>query len=366
MTAVRPTMRTPPPSLAEAWWPLEDVAPTDSRWFADHLEAGWWDPGDLDRARLRLAGRLVDELLAALPAAAIAPGATVLELGCGPGHGMQELAVRWPGSVHAWDPSPDARTAAHDLALADAVVHDAPAPPLALADGTVDVVWAPRAFARGDADWAGLLAEAHRVLRPDGLLVAVVAGPGAWAWEEGPDPWDEPLTGLLALGLDRPDARGGPVVFSSAWWREEHWGRGFERVASRPAGVAMTHPDQGFGLEVRRRRPGPALPAARLAAARPGDVREGRAQHRQLALAHAEARRCAERTARGLAAMEGRLAALRDPGAVERHPQVRDAEAAVAALERDVEGRRARPLVRAASALRGGRGPRPDPRSTPR
>ena len=339
MTTAR-TMRTPPPALAEAWWPLEDVAPTNSRWHADHVMAGWWDPGDLHRTRLRHATALADELLASLPQDEVTDRATVLELGCGPGSGLQELARRWRCRLHAWDASQDARTQAR-LMAPEAQVHDAAGPPLPLADAGVDVVWAPRCFARGGVGWSELLAEAHRVLRPGGLLAAVVAGPGAWAWENPGDAWDEAGTGMLMLGLDRPDARGGPTCFSSSWWRREHWGRGFDLVAERPAGVAMIRPDQGYGLGLWRRRDGAAVSAARFAAVTPGDLREGRAFRRQLELAHAEGRALADRRSQALAAVETHAEALGRPDAVDRQPRVREALAAVAALREHVERLRA-------------------------
>lgn len=331
----RRTMRTPPPALAEAWWPLQEVAPTGSRWYADQVSAGWWDPADDQRTRLRHAVALVDELLASLPQSSIADGATILELGCGPGTALQELAARWPGTLHAWEPEAEPAEVARVLAP-DATVHEGDVP-LPLPDGAVDVVWVPRALARGTAEWAPLLAEAHRVLKPGGLLAAVLAGPGAWAWEERADAWDEAATGLLVLGADRPDAQGGPVRFVSRWWLDEHWGRGFETLAVRPAGVTMPHPGQGFGLGVWRRAAGDPLPADLFAAVAAQDRREGRAFHRQLALADEEARAVAGRRATAIAATRDRAAALSGPEAVDDQPRVRAAVAAVRALEQDVE-----------------------------
>lgn len=335
---VRRTLVTPSPSLAESWWPLQDVATTASRWYADHVASGWWDAGDMPRSRLRQATALVDELLASLPQTALRPDACVLELGCGPGTGLQELATRWPCRLHAWDPSPDARASASVLAP-EATVHETPAVPLGLADGSVDVVWAPRCFARGGVDWPVLLAEAHRVLAPGGLLAAVVAGPGAWAWHGAPgEAWDEERTGVLVLGLDTRDEHGGPVCFMSAWWLRDHWGRGFDAVQLRPAGVTMTHPDDGFGLAVWRRREGPACAADAFSAVAPGDVREGRAFQRQLELAHREAVGLASRRAAAEADLAARAAALTEPDAVEEHPHVRAARHAVALLEQQLAG----------------------------
>jgi SAM-dependent methyltransferase len=328
-------MRTPPPDLAEAWWPLDSVAPTNSAWHRDHAETGWWDPGDMHRTRLRHATALVDELVASLPSGAVSADATLLEIGCGPGSSLGELATRWPGRLHGWDGDGLARDAARWMAP-EAVVHDAPSPPLPLEDGAVDVVWAPRCFARGAGDWAGLLAEAHRVLRPGGLLVAVLAGPGVWAWEATSQDWEEELTGSLLTGLARGDEHGGPLRFVSRWWLQEHWGRGFGLVAIRRAGVAMPHPDRGFGIAVWRRRDGAAIATAALGAVRAGVVREGLAWRRQLALADAEARASAARHDAAVSQIEQRNAALADLGAVAEHPRVRDAAASLQALEAEL------------------------------
>ena len=171
-----------------------------------------------------------------------------------------------------------------------------------------------------------------------------------------PRAWDEELTGLLVLGLDRPDERGGPACFTSRLVAAEHWGRGFEAVLVRPAGVAMAHPDQGLGLAVWRRRDGAPMDASAFAAVPAGDVREGRAFRHQLALASAEARRRVARRSPAVAAAQERAVALGRPDAVEHHPRVRDAIAAVAALEADVEALRSRPVVRAQRSLRALRG----------
>jgi len=348
---VRPrrTGRTPVPALAEAWWPLQDVAPTGSRWYEDHVSAGWWDPADPHRTRLRHAAALVDELLASLPQAAIADGATLVELGCGPGTALQELAARWPGVLHAWEPQADAATVARTLAP-DATIHDG-ALPLPLADASADVVWIPRALARGTAEWAPLLAEAHRVLRPGGLLAAVLAGPGAWAWH-GPagEAWDEEGTGLLVLGFDRPDAQGGPLRFVSRWWLDVHAGRGFAAVSFRPTGVTMVHPDQGFGFGVWRRAAGDPLTADAFTEVAPRDRREGRAFHRQLALADAEARANADRRTAAIAATADRAAALSAPGAVDDQPPVRAALREIAALEAEIDRERREADADAAAA----------------
>ena len=320
------------PELAEAWWPLQDVAPSNSRWYADHLASGWWDAGDPRRSRLGLAAALADDLIASLPQDAAPDGAAVLELGCGPGMVLQELAVRTGWRLHGWDADERSRAEARELAP-EATIHDVSEPTLPLPAGVLDVVWAPRCFARGELGWAALLAEAHRLLRPGGWLVAVLGGPGAWRWEPDAGDWDEEATGLLVQGLGNPDESGGPRCFVSRWWLTEHWGRGFEAVLLRPAGVAMVHPGDGYGLGVWRRPAGPALSAADLAAHRAGDTREGWAARRQLVMARSDAVRQAERRARVVAAVAARSEALHQDAAVAADPRVRAAAATTAVAE---------------------------------
>lgn len=334
----------------EQWWPVDDVAPSGGRREADHLEAGWWDPGDLPRTRLRLASALVDELLAMLPAHAVGPDTRLLELLCGPGASAQELALRTGVRPHLFEPRADRRPglAVH---ARESTVDPATAVPLEAPDASFDVVWAPTCFARGPHDWAPLLAEAHRVLRPGGRLVAIHAGPGVWSWERE-DPWDEEHTGLLLLDLDRPADRGGPVSYVSGWWLRDHWGRGFALEAHRPAGVAMTHPTQGYGISCWRRTDGPALSADDFAAETPGDRRAGAAWQRQVALAHDERRAARTRQATTIAGATARLTTLEDPAAVDDLPATRAALAELAALRAEVTELRESAWWRAGAPLR--------------
>lgn len=326
--------RHAPGDAMERWWPVDAPARSDSRWTADHLVAGWWDPGDLPRTRLRLAGALVDELLATLPAGTVTPSTRLLELGSGVGASAQELALRTGVRPHLFEPDAVLHPGLGVLAR-EATVDPATAVPLDLADASMDVVWVPSCLARGGRDWAPLVAEAHRVLRPGGLLAAVHAGPGVWGWHRD-DPWEEDATGLLLLDLDRPAAAGGPDAYVSRWWLQEHWGRGFELVSHRPAGVLMVHPDQGHGMSLWRRGDGPALDADAFAAVSPDEPREGAAWQRQLELARTEQRdRAVERTA-ALATAAARADRLEEPDAVEEEPRVRAALADLAALREEV------------------------------
>lgn len=338
-----------PPPATEQWWPVDAPERSDSRWTTDHVDAGWWDPGDLARTRLRLAAGLVDELLATLPAGAVGPDTVLLELGAGTGASAQELAIRTGVRPVLHESSELLRDAVVGIAREATV--EPPGLPLSLADGSVDVVWAPTCFAHGGEDWAPLLAEAHRVLQPGGRLVAVHSGPGVWRWRRD-DAWDEDTTGLLTLDLDRPATSGGPVTYVSRWWLTEHWGRGFDRVSHRAAGVLMPHPHQGHGVSSWVRAAGPALDADAFAAVDPDDSREGPAWRRQVALALAEQVAAQARRVAAIASARERAELLASDAAVEDLPTVRFARAERDRLRAEVTDLRESRWWQAAAPLR--------------
>lgn len=90
-----------------------------------------------------------------------------------------------------------------------------------------DLIWAVSVFthlANNPAEW---LLDLHRLLKPEGILIASFMGQLTHEALTG-QPWDEEGTGFKAIGLDNPWDRGGPSVFMSDWWVREHWGRAFE------------------------------------------------------------------------------------------------------------------------------------------
>ncbi len=111
----------------------------------------------------------------------------------------------------------------------------APSVPIEREDGSVDRVVAIGAFRRFPGGPAELLAEVHRVLREDGLLIATL---------------------------------------DSEWWAESGWGRGFELVDLDPG------PDQ-ISRATLRRRPGSPT-AAELEAPDPDEPAEHAAIRRAL------------------------------------------------------------------------------------
>jgi SAM-dependent methyltransferase len=101
------------------------------------------------------------------------------------------------------------------------------APPLGLEYGSFDLIWAISVFTHlTDASIPWLL-ELHRLLKPDGLLVATYLG--RWSSELlAGEPWDEDRVGMNVLRHNQDWDSGGPVVLMSDWWVQAHWGRAFE------------------------------------------------------------------------------------------------------------------------------------------
>jgi hypothetical protein len=77
------------------------------------------------------------------------------------------------------------------------------------------------------------LAELHRILTPEGLLMASYTG--RWSSELlAGETWGENRIRMNVLRHDQGWDDGGPMVLMSDWWMRQHWGRAFEFVAVEP------------------------------------------------------------------------------------------------------------------------------------
>jgi SAM-dependent methyltransferase len=110
-------------------------------------------------------------------------------------------------------------------------------PPLAQPDASFDLIYAVSVFTHISDEWSGWLLDLHRLLKPDGLLIASVLGNGM-SEAVAAEPWDPDRIGMNVLGRSRPWSLGGPSVLISEWWLRAHWGRIFDVItyhqASRP------------------------------------------------------------------------------------------------------------------------------------
>jgi SAM-dependent methyltransferase len=104
-------------------------------------------------------------------------------------------------------------------------------PPLGLEPGSFDLIWAISVFTHlppmTSLQW---LLELHRLLKPDGFLIATYYGRWNSEFLLGEE-WDDDRIGMNVLQHTRTWDQGGPVVVMSDWWVRAHWGRAFEPVS---------------------------------------------------------------------------------------------------------------------------------------
>jgi SAM-dependent methyltransferase len=99
--------------------------------------------------------------------------------------------------------------------------------PLSHPDKHFDLIHARSAFTRLGDDWADWLLELHRVVTPNGLVVAALVGADQCEELTG-EACDEDRVGMNLLRRWEPLALGAPLVVHSEWWIRAHWGRAFE------------------------------------------------------------------------------------------------------------------------------------------
>jgi SAM-dependent methyltransferase len=101
-------------------------------------------------------------------------------------------------------------------------------PPLGLEHGSFDLIWTISVFTHlGPSTSLSWLLELHRLLKPDGLLIATYYGRWNSEYLAG-EAWDEDRVGINVLRHWQDWDHGGPVVLMSDWWVRAHWGRAFE------------------------------------------------------------------------------------------------------------------------------------------
>jgi SAM-dependent methyltransferase len=105
-------------------------------------------------------------------------------------------------------------------------------PPLPVPDESYDLVLALSVFTHLTKTWKDWLLELHRVLRPDGLLIATFLGKAAYEAFTGRR-YRERWIGMKVMNRRQGWELGGPTVFHSERWLREHWGRAFDFVELR-------------------------------------------------------------------------------------------------------------------------------------
>ncbi len=174
-------------------------------------------------------------LLSLLPDDWSFEGRRVLDFGCGAGRTLRHFLDE-AGQGELWGADIDSRSIEWlDQTLCPPlhVRLSGEAPPLGLEPASFDLIWALSVFTHLTDSSIPWLLELHRLLKPDGLLIATYMG--RWTSEEliG-EPWDEDRVGMNALRHDQDWEIGGPMVLMSDWWVSAHWGRLFEIVRVEP------------------------------------------------------------------------------------------------------------------------------------
>jgi SAM-dependent methyltransferase len=209
-------------------------------------------------------------------------GRRVLDFGCGSGRVLRQFAGDSDRiELHGCDI--DERCVDWVREHLDGVhaIRSAERPPLPYPDHHFDLVWCMSVFSHLTDTWSAWLLELHRVLKPDGLLLATVIGP-AFAPVFAGEPGDADRIGMTALGYGRPWHAGGPMVLHAEWWVRAHWGRAFDILTYEDGGIC----EQDAVLM--RRREAPGLVAADLERPEPGEPRELSAALHAVELHHRE------------------------------------------------------------------------------
>jgi SAM-dependent methyltransferase len=193
---------------------------------------GWSDPL---RAYEELGAQTKTALTGLLPDGWSFEGRRVLDFGCGAGRTLRhflseaQTAEFWGADIDA--PSIDWLGKA--LCPPLHAWRCSAGPPLGLQHGSFDLIWAISVFTHLTDTSLPWLLELHRLLKPDGLLIATYMGRWNSEFFAG-EPWDEARVGKNVLGHFQDWDFGGPAVLMSDWWVRAHWGRAFEIVEIAP------------------------------------------------------------------------------------------------------------------------------------
>jgi SAM-dependent methyltransferase len=181
-------------------------------------------------------------------------GKRMLDFGCGSARVLRHFLDQAP-AAELWGCDIDAASIDWIRAHLSPPLHcfqNELIPPLAIAAGYFDLVWATSVFTHIDG-WSDWLLEMHRVLAPGGLLIASWLGEGVWDAMVG-EPYHEDEVGMTVL---RHWQVGGAWVFHSEWWLREHWGRAFDVLeVARPHRAVDGTPEVTHSYIALRKRSG--------------------------------------------------------------------------------------------------------------
>ena len=230
------------------------------------------------------AGRAIRErIVGLLPDGYDFSGRRVLDFGCGSGRALRHfLDEAREGDWHGCDISAECIDWVTAHLSPPVIAHrTGQLPPLPFGDGEFDLVYTTSVFSHLTDSWSQWLLELHRILKPDGILIATFMGPGA-VDVIAHEPWDNDNYGMNVLGYGNPWSANGPMVLISEWWLRAHWGRAFEIEQLENDGFVGIQ-----GVVVMRPRPG-TFSAAQLEAPEPDEPRELSAARHSIRQLHQE------------------------------------------------------------------------------
>jgi SAM-dependent methyltransferase len=180
-----------------------------------------------------------DGIMENLPPGWTFVGKRVLDFGCGAGRTLRHF-VDEADEAEFWGCDIDEASIdwmREEMPSPFHVFANGSDPPIDQPDSSFDLIWAISVFTHLAPNWSQWLTELHRVLKPDGLLLATFMGCGM-SEEIAGEPWDEDSVGMNIIKYGQSWDLGGPMVLHSPWWIEEHWGRAFEILSLQPDGFA--------------------------------------------------------------------------------------------------------------------------------
>jgi SAM-dependent methyltransferase len=215
----------------------------------------------------------------------------VLDFGCGAGRTVRHLRDRvMTGEVWGCDVDPACIAwDTDDLGSSIGFVVNGHEPPLPFASDTFDLVYALSVFTHIDRHWASWLIELHRVLAPEGILIATIMSEGMCEAVSG-EAWNESRIGMNVYECGQRWELGGPMVLHSPWWVREHWGRLFDVLQVRSRDFfkdAESGRQDDHGVVVLRKT-GDRVAAAELERLDPAEPREATALHHDVLHLRAE------------------------------------------------------------------------------
>lgn len=276
-------------------------APLPPRELAERVGALYGD----DLAEYDEVGKSIHaEILSLLPTGWTFSGKSVLDFGCGAGRTLRHfLDDAESCTFYGCDiDAPSIAWLQANLSPPLQGFANGETPPLPLETESLDLIWAISVFTHISDHWAAWLVELHRLLRDGGLLIATILGPGlADEWTDAasdprsargrPIPDASERIGMNVVQYGRSWDEGGPAVFLSRWWIEEHWGRAFEILTLREDGFAAIPPDwRGQGVVLARKRP-IEISVEELERIDPGDPREVEALRHNIRQLHDESQK---------------------------------------------------------------------------